>query len=161
MNRLAILLTMGSSLCGAGAQALSQATPGNADIERWASYYANQYGVPYAFVDAIIDVESAWQPYAVSNKGAAGLMQLMPETAYRFGVRNRFRIEENLQGGVAYLAALMGQFGRDLRLVAAAYYTGGKRIAKLGLDCADKDVYRYVSAVERKYKQRLKGAGNQ
>jgi soluble lytic murein transglycosylase-like protein len=126
----------------------------------WANYYANRYGVPFEFVAAIIDVESAWQPYAVSSKGAAGLMQLMPETAYRFGVHNRFRIEENLQAGVAYLADLMGQFGCDLRLVAAAYYTGGKRIANVGLDCADADVYRYVSAVERSYRQHLKGTNN-
>jgi soluble lytic murein transglycosylase-like protein len=110
--------------------------------------------VPFDFVAAIIDVESAWQPYAVSNKGAAGLMQLMPETAYRFGVRNRFRIQENIQGGVAYLAFLMQEF-RDLRLVAAAYYAGERRIAKVGLKCADPNVTRYVSAVQRAYRIRI------
>ena len=161
MNRLVFLLAAGIALCGAEPPAFSQEPKPRSDLERWASYYAHQYSVPYEFVAAIIDVESGWQPYAVSGKGAAGLMQLMPETANRFGVQNRFRIEENLEGGVAYLAALMRQFGRDLRLVAAAYYTGGKRIAKLGLDCADADVYRYVSAVERKYQQRLKGANNE
>jgi soluble lytic murein transglycosylase-like protein len=121
---------------------------------QWAKYYATRYGVPFEFVDAIIDVESAWQPYAVSDKGAAGLMQLMPATAYRFGVRNRFRIQENIQGGIAYLAFLMQEF-RDLRLVAAAYYAGESRIAKVGLKCADPDVTRYVSAIQRAYRNRI------
>jgi soluble lytic murein transglycosylase-like protein len=120
-----------------------------------AESYATRYGVPFEFVAAIIDVESAWQPYVVSNAGAAGLMQLMPATAYRFGVRNRFRIEENIQGGVAYLAFLMQEF-RDLRLVAAAYYAGERRIAKVGLKCADPDVTRYVSAVQRAYRNRIR-----
>ena len=110
--------------------------------------------MPFEFVGAIIDVESAWQPYVVSDKGAAGLMQLMPETAYRFGVRNRFRMEENIEGGVVYLAFLMQKF-RDLRLVAAAYYAGERRIAKVGLKCADPDVTRYVSALQRAYRNRI------
>ena len=122
---------------------------------QWAKYYATRYSVPFEFVAAIIDVESAWQPYLVSDKGAAGLMQLMPATAYRFGVRNRFRIEENIQGGVAYLAFLMQEF-RDLRLVAAAYYAGESRIARVGLKCADPDVTRYVSAVQRAYRDRIR-----
>jgi len=121
---------------------------------RWANYYAMRYRVPLEFVAAIIDVESAWQPYAVSDKGAVGLMQLMPAAAYRFGVRNRFRIEENIQGGVAYLAFLIQEF-RDLRLVAAAYYAGESRIARVGLKCADPDVTRYVSAVQRAYRNRI------
>jgi soluble lytic murein transglycosylase-like protein len=96
-------------------------------------------------------VESAWQPDAVSDKGAAGLMQLMSATAYRFGVTNRFQIEENIRGGVAYLAYLMRQFGGDLRLAVAAYYAGETPIRKLGLAYADAGVYRYVKAVERAY----------
>ncbi|MBV9084996.1 MAG: lytic transglycosylase domain-containing protein, partial [Acidobacteriaceae bacterium] len=99
-----------------------------------------------------------WKPNAVSEKGAVGVMQLMPATAYRFGIRNRFRIDENIRAGIAYLAVLMAQFGRDLRLVAAAYYAGAKRIGKAGLNCDDPDVYRYVSAVQRAYRMQMKGA---
>ena len=121
---------------------------------QWAHYYATRYGVPFEFVAAVIDVESAWQPYAVSDKGAVGLMQLMLEAAYGFGVGNRFRTEENIQGGVAYLAFLIQEF-RDLRLVAAAYYAGESRIAKVGLKCADPDVIRHVSAVQRAYRNRI------
>ena len=147
MKRWACVLICGASVCAAQTSADTQP-------QRLAEWAATRYGVPFDFVAAIIDVESRWQPYAVSDKGSAGLMQLMPATAYRFGVRNRFRIEENVQGGVAYLAFLMQEF-RDLRLVAAAYYAGGRRIAKVGLKCADPDVYRYVSAVQRAYRNRI------
>ena len=120
----------------------------------WADYYARAYGVPLEFVQAVIDVESSWQPYVISPKGAAGLMQLMPATAFTFGVTNRFRIEENIRGGVAYLAYLTHQFEGDFRLVAAAYYAGETRIKKLGLTCADADIFRYVHAVQRFYQKR-------
>jgi soluble lytic murein transglycosylase-like protein len=127
------------------------ATPGALlDIEMcWADYYARAYGVPVELVQAVIDVESAWHPYVVSTKGAAGLMQLTAPTAFTFGVTNRFRLEENIRGGVAYLAYLIRQFDGELRLVAAAYYAGEERIKKQGLSCADADIYRYVRQVQR------------
>ena len=81
-------------------------------------------------------------------------MQLTVPTAFTFGVTNRFRIEENIRGGVAYLAYLMRRFEGELRLVAAAYYAGEKRIKKQGLRCADADIYRYVREVQRSYLKR-------
>jgi soluble lytic murein transglycosylase-like protein len=108
----------------------------------WADYYSHVYRVPLEFVQAVIDIESAWQPSVVSPKGAAGVMQLMPPTAVTFGVTNRFRIEENIRGGVAYLAYLIRQFDGDLRLVAAAYYAGEQRIKRKGLQCADVEICR-------------------
>ena len=78
--------------------------------ERWAQYYAAHYQLPVELVAAIIDEESAWNPNAVSSKGAAGIMQLIPSTAVRFGVHHRFRAEENIHGGVAYLAWLRRKF---------------------------------------------------
>jgi len=120
----------------------------------WAQYYAKAYQVPTALVGAIIDQESAWNPYAVSQKGAAGLMQLMPKTAVRFGVRNRFRIEQNIQGGVAYLAWLNQQFNGDLRLVTAAYYAGEAPIHLRGREYANPDVHAYVSRVAQRYRAR-------
>src|ERR1700722_4744751 len=86
----------------------------------WAEYYARVYQVPVELVEAVIEAESGWYPYAVSRKGAVGLMQLMPGTAVRFGVRNRFRAQENVRAGVAYLAWLMRSFHGGLRLVTAA-----------------------------------------
>jgi soluble lytic murein transglycosylase-like protein len=74
----------------------------------WADYYAAAYRVPPELVHAIIEVESAWQSHAISTKGAAGLMQLMPATAVTFGVTNRFEVKQNIRGGVAYLAYSTG-----------------------------------------------------
>jgi soluble lytic murein transglycosylase-like protein len=125
---------------------------------RWAEYYATMYRVPVDLVMAIIDVESDWNPYAVSQKGAAGLMQLMPETAVRFGVRNRFRLDENIRGGVSYLAWLDREFSGDLRLVTAAYYVGEIPIRLRGLDYSCADVQGYVRQVAERYRARRRRA---
>jgi soluble lytic murein transglycosylase-like protein len=119
---------------------------------RWAEYYAKAYRVPVDLVDAIIEEESAWNPYAVSEKGAVGLMQLMPLTAARFGVRNRFRLDENIRGGVAYLAWLSHEFHGDLRLVTAAYYVGENPILLRRLEYSSADVQGYVNRVARRFR---------
>jgi soluble lytic murein transglycosylase-like protein len=116
---------------------------------RWAEYYAAVYRVPIELVEAIIDEESGWNPYAVSNKGAAGIMQLMPGTAVRFGVHNRFRVDQNIHGGVAYLAWLKWRFNGDLRLMTAAYYVGEYPISLSGLDYSSPDVQGYVRRLSR------------
>jgi soluble lytic murein transglycosylase-like protein len=120
----------------------------------WVEYYAATYRVPVELVKAIIDEESGWNPYAVSSKGAAGIMQLMPGTAVRFGVHNRFRIDENIHGGVAYLAWLGQRFNGDLRLMTAAYYVGEYPISQRGLDYSCPDVQGYVQRVSRRYRAR-------
>jgi soluble lytic murein transglycosylase-like protein len=120
---------------------------------QWADYYAAVYRVPPELVQAIIEVESAWQPRAVSKKGAVGLMQLMPSTAANFGVTNRFEIEQNIRGGVAYLARLLKLFNGDLRLVAAAYVAGEERILPVGLRYSNAEVFAYVSKVAHLYQQ--------
>lgn len=127
---------------------------------RWAEYYAAVYRVPLDLVMAIIDEESAWNPYAVSEKGAAGLMQLMPQTALRFGVHDRFRPDENIRGGVAYLAWLNREFGGDLRLVTAAYYVGEDPISRRQLDYSSADVQGYVKRVASRYRARRRQAVN-
>lgn len=127
---------------------------------RWAEYYSAVYQVPADLVMAIIDEESGWNPYAVSAKGAVGLMQLMPQTAVRFGVRNRFRLDENIRGGVAYLAWLNREFGGDLRLVTAAYYVGEDPIFRRRLDYSSGDVLAYVRRVARRYRTRRRRTVN-
>ncbi len=119
---------------------------------QWAAYYAAAYHVPVELVDAIIEVESDWNPYAISNKGAVGLMQLMPETAYRFGIRDRFVIPQNIRGGVAYLAWLMRLFHGDLRLVVASYFTGEERIMGRKLAYSSLETYEYVRRVAAIYR---------
>jgi len=120
----------------------------------WVVYYAHVYRVPVELVEAIIDQESGWNPIAVSSKGAVGIMQLMPGTAIRFGVRNRFRLDENIRGGVAYLAWLNRRFRGDLRLMTAAYYVGEYPISMRGLDYSSRDVQDYVKRVAVLYRLR-------
>lgn len=118
----------------------------------WARYYAHADHIPEALVEAIIIVESGGNPYAVSSKGAVGVMQLMPRTAYEFRIRNRFLIQENIRAGVAYLALLMREFHGDLRLVVAAYYAGDGRIARQKLACSSPAIYKYVQQVAVVYR---------
>jgi soluble lytic murein transglycosylase-like protein len=119
-----------------------------------ADHYAAVYQVPRELVHSIIEIESGWHPRAISNKGAVGLMQLMPATALTFGITNRFEIEQNIRGGVAYLARLLKVFDGDLRLVAAAYLTGENRILPTGLAYSNAEVYEYVSKVVRLYREK-------
>lgn len=85
-----------------------------------------------ALVLAVIAVESAGRADAVSHAGAAGLMQLMPATAERFGVTDRLVAEDNIRGGVKYLDWLMGEFGADPMLVLAGYNAGEGAVKKHG-----------------------------
>src|SRR5262245_52455747 len=87
-----------------------------------------RYGVPEKLVHAVIRVESAFNPRAVSVKGAQGLMQLMPETASMLGVRNSFDPQQNIDGGVRHLRGLIDRFGNDLPLALAAYNAGEKAV---------------------------------
>src|SRR5947208_15509810 len=89
---------------------------------------AERYGVPERLVQAVIRVESAFNPKAVSVKGAQGLMQLMPETASMLGVRNSFDPQQNIDGGVRHLRGLIDRFGNDLPLALAAYNAGEKAV---------------------------------
>jgi len=92
-------------------------------------------------------------------KGAAGLMQLMPATAIRFGVHDRFNIEENIRGGVAYLAWLIRLFKGDLRLAVAAYQVGESQILSRGLAYSSQEVFEYVSRVARVYRAMRRETG--
>jgi soluble lytic murein transglycosylase len=124
---------------------------GNTSAERCAQHYAVQYRVPPELIAAFIDVESRWNPRAVSNKGAMGLMQLMPATARRFGAFQPFDAEQNIAAGTRYVTTLMWEFHGDLRLVAAAYYAGDHWILRKQLNCDNPDVVAYVQAVRRRY----------
>jgi soluble lytic murein transglycosylase-like protein len=140
------------ALLGAPPTSFAQARAVREFSARCAAYYASAFEVPVELVDAVIQVESGWNPNAVSKKGAAGLMQLMPETALRFGVRDRFNVEENIRGGVAYLAWLIRLFKGDLRLAVAAYQVGESQILLRGLAYSSREVFEYVSRVAQLYR---------
>jgi soluble lytic murein transglycosylase-like protein len=93
-------------------------------IERLVQQLAPQFQVNPKLALAIIAVESNFNTVALSNKNAMGLMQLIPDTARRFGVRNAFDPQQNIRGGLAYLRWLLAYYQGDVRLVAAAYNAG-------------------------------------
>jgi len=93
---------------------------------------ATDYQVDQALVRAMIHAESAFNPQAVSAKGAQGLMQLMPATAQRFGVNNVLDPGENITGGVRYMSELLKTFKFDLRLALAAYNAGENAVLRYG-----------------------------
>jgi len=108
---------------------------------------AHAYGVDQALVRAIIHAESDYNPNAVSNKGAQGLMQLMPGTASRFGVQNPFAAADNINGGVQYLSFLSKRYNGDVRLVAAAYNAGEGNVDRYGGVPPFAETQRYVDRV--------------
>jgi soluble lytic murein transglycosylase-like protein len=131
--------------------AQSSKLPTRLEAEYYVAAYARHYRVPVALMRAIVERESSWQPCAISPKGAAGLMQLMPITAQRLGVRDRCSVDQNISGGVRYLASLMQRFHNDLRLVAAAYYAGEDVIGRRDLGYRNPDVIAYVARIRTTY----------
>ena len=111
--------------------------------------HASRSGVRRDLVRVVIQVESAFNPRALSNKGAMGLMQLMPATARQFGVRNAFDPAENVRGGVAYLRQLLDRYDGDERLALAAYNAGPGAVDKHGQTVPPyKETRSYVSRIK-------------
>lgn len=135
----------------ASCKALPSKPSSRPEAEYYVEVYAEHYGLPVLFVKAIVQIESGWRACLVSRKGAAGLMQLMPRTAARLGVRDRCDLNENVSGGVRYLAWLSRRFGGDLRLVTSAYLAGEDIIARRGLLYRNPEVFTYVSLVRKSY----------
>jgi soluble lytic murein transglycosylase-like protein len=99
-------------------------------IETHIKEAAQRYEVSERLVVAVIEVESQFNPRAVSHKGAQGLMQLMPATAASLGVRDAFDPRENIHGGVKHLRWLMERFDNDVPRVLVAYNAGERVVIK-------------------------------
>ena len=149
------VLLIGILLVSSGLVAWPQSLRGSkrAEAEYYAVAYAQHYQVPPSLVRAFIQRESDWRPCAISQKGAVGLMQLMPLTAKRLGVQDRCDIKQNISGGVRYLAWLCHLFRGDYRLVVAAYYAGEEIVGRRGLAYRNPDVINYVQAIRKAYLQ--------
>ncbi len=110
---------------------------------------AEKYRVDYALVKAVIKAESNFNPSAISRKGAKGLMQLMPGTAEVLGVRDSFRPEDNIYGGVRYLRYLLDLFNGDLKLALAAYNAGENTVFRHNGVPPYKETRNYIQRVLR------------
>jgi soluble lytic murein transglycosylase-like protein len=98
--------------------------------DEWIRQAATLYQIPEELVRAVIMVESNYDPRAVSQTGAQGLMQLMPETALRMQVRDAFDPRENIFGGTRYLRVLANMFNGDLTLTVAGYNAGEAAVVR-------------------------------
>jgi soluble lytic murein transglycosylase-like protein len=113
--------------------------------------HSDLHGVDANLVRAVIQAESAFNPRAVSVKGAMGLMQLMPATAAEYGVLDAFNPVENIRAGVAYLKSLLTRYRENVELALAAYNAGPTAVKKYG---GTVPPYRET----KKYVQRIQGA---
>ena len=118
---------------------------------------ALKYKLDPKLLHAVIREESGYNPVAVSSAGAVGLMQLMPATAERFGVKNRRDPRQNVNAGAKYLKHLLGLFNSNLKLAVAAYNAGENAVKKYNNTIPPyPETQRYVKKVLRTYKK-LKG----
>jgi soluble lytic murein transglycosylase-like protein len=117
---------------------------------------AKQLRLHPGLLHAIVQVESAYDPKATSNKGAQGLMQLMPGTAKRYGVSDAYDPRQNLQGGAQYLKDLLAMFKYDLKLALAAYNAGEGAVKKYGNEIPPyTETQNYVKKVMGHYRQNM------
>ena len=134
----------------------SQAVPAN--IEEAVARIAAEHSLPAQLIHSVIKVESNYNPYAVSSKGALGMMQLIPETARRFGVKNVFNPVENIQGGAKYLRYLLDLFDNSYPLALAAYNAGEAAVARYGGIPPYPETQNYVILVRRQLELAKKAA---
>lgn len=120
---------------------------------------ARKFDVDAALISAVIKAESDFNPREVSNKGARGLMQLMPATAARFGVRNSFDPAANIDGGVRYLHWLLETFGGNADLAVAAYNAGEGNVRKYNGIPPFRETINYINRIATHVRVAIAGAG--
>jgi soluble lytic murein transglycosylase-like protein len=129
------------------------AAPAGSDITALATAAARRHGLEPALVLAVVQVESAFRPHAISPKGAQGLMQLMPPTARELGVKDAFDPEQNLDGGARYLRQLLVRYKGDVKRALAAYNAGPGAVDRHQGVPPYRETRQYVRRVLDKYKK--------
>jgi soluble lytic murein transglycosylase-like protein len=130
---------------------VAMAPAGSGDLKELATAAARRHGLDPGLVLAVVSVESAFRPEAVSRKGAQGLMQLMPATAASLGVKDVFDPVENLDGGSRHLGSLLTLYGGDLVSALAAYNAGAGAVARHGGVPPYRETRAYVKKVLERY----------
>lgn len=124
------------------------------DYDTLIENYGRKYNIDPKLIKAVIIAESNFNPYAVSRRGAMGLMQLLPETARMLNVRNIFDPEENIRAGVQYLRMLKDHFRGNLDLVLAAYNAGPRRVYESKMNVPQiSETLEYVRKVKELYRR--------
>jgi soluble lytic murein transglycosylase-like protein len=154
-----IYLPAESTFMGASRPALSIDRDG---VEKLVKEAADRHNVDPALVRAVIETESNWNPSAYSRKGAAGLMQLIPTTAQRYGANDVFNPQQNIDAGVRHLKWLLERYNGNLDLALAAYNAGEGAVDRAHGIPAFRETRNYVQKVQDAYFRpgsgRLEGA---
>jgi soluble lytic murein transglycosylase-like protein len=140
-------------LVGMGFPFLLFAAPIRPELRPHIEKAAATYRIDPKLVEAMVEVESAGDSFATSNKGARGLLQLMPRTADDLGVANAYHIQSNLMGACEYIRTLMNQFQFKIPHVLAAYNAGPHKVRKHGGIPPYAETRQYVKKVLAAYKR--------
>lgn len=127
--------------------------PNRQIVQSWVEKIAPEYGIDPELVMAVIQAESAFNPGALSNKNAQGLMQLIPATAERFGVKDTFNPIQNIKGGTAYLHWLMRHFSGNVEWVLAAYNAGEGAVERYKGVPPYQETRNYVKTILNRYQK--------
>ena len=131
----------------------------SAQFDQAISGAAKAATIQAALVRAVIVVESGFNPHAVSKKGAVGLMQLLPATAKRYGVKDIYDPEQNIRAGAHYLSDLLNRFGSNLELALAAYNAGEDAVERYGRHVPPyRETMSYVPSVMKVYQRLMEQA---
>ncbi len=129
-----------------------QRVPAGSEISRLIEYHARHQGLSPRLVQAVVQVESGYNPKALSRKGAMGLMQLMPDTAALLGVEDAYNPEQNIRGGTRYLRRQLDRFSGDVTLALAAYNAGPTAVSRYDGVPPYRETRNYISRVLRLYR---------
>ncbi|MBW1698768.1 MAG: transglycosylase SLT domain-containing protein [Deltaproteobacteria bacterium] len=119
--------------------------------DRYIAEAAKRYGISISLIKAIIKAESNFDPWAVSKKGALGLMQIMPQNLKSLKIKDPFDPEQNIMGGVQYFKQLLKRFDDNLRLAIAAYNAGPENVEQYDRIPPFKETEHYVRRVLQYY----------
>lgn len=140
------------ALSMAAGTALEGFSTGDANVDRFIVESSNRHGVDPLLIYSVMHRESSFKRFALSHKGARGLMQLMPATAARLGVRDIFDPRQNIEGGVKYIRFLLDLFDGDVRLALAGYNAGEGAVLKYRRNVPPyRETQEYVRRISERY----------
>lgn len=129
-------------------------TTGDGKVDSYILDSAKRYNIDPLLIYAQMHQESSFKPKATSNKGASGLMQLMPATARRMGVTDIYNPKQNIEGGIKYMRLLLDMFGGDVALALAGYNAGEGAVMKYGNQIPPyRETQEYVRRIGARYNQ--------